>query len=140
MRLEKKMATLLVAILIAMMGVMPALAVNPTTNLTVTVEEIISITVDQATLAFGVQAPGVESTPPLTTTVTNAGNVGVYITSELSSTDGSHAWYSVTVDPVVIIPVLGTFEYDVTVTVPVIAPAADDYSATLTFFAGTTPP
>lgn len=88
---KKTMATLLVATLIAIAGVMPALAADTATvPMTVTVPKIISITASPSTISFGTVTPG---TPAPATddpvVVTNTGNVNVKITVSVEGTDKS---------------------------------------------------
>ena len=91
MRLDKKMATLLAAILIAMMGVMPVLAADTASiPMTVTVVKIISITASPSTISFGTVTPGTAA--PATddpVVVTNTGNVDVTIEVSVEGTDES---------------------------------------------------
>ncbi len=118
---KKTMTTILAAVLIAMIGVMPALATNPEVTLQVTVAEIISITITDptspVTLDFGTPIPGVESDSQ-SITITNTGNVAVYITHDVTG-DASAEWYTVTDVTSMPIAIDATSVHGVTVTVPV---------------------
>ena len=85
------MSTLLAAILIAMMGVMPALAADTASiPMTVTVVKIISITASPSTISFGTVTPGTAG--PATddpVVVTNTGNVDVTIEVSVEGTADS---------------------------------------------------
>jgi len=87
MRLEKKMATLLAAILIAIAGVMPALA-DPTASVLLTVEvvSIISIKIISPVppddVDFGTPRPG--ESPTAIITIENDGDVDVTVSETVS--------------------------------------------------------
>jgi len=91
MRLEKKIiATLLAAILIAIVGVMPALADNPVeVSMTVNVMElqVVSINVSPDSISFPNVTQGGATEALEAVVITNDGNVYVNITASVIGTD-----------------------------------------------------
>ena len=77
------MATLLAAVLLAMMGVLPALAGSTASvPLTVTVIPVVSISVEPTSVDFGGVGPG--TTQNATIDINNDGDVNVTVTAEIS--------------------------------------------------------
>ena len=110
------MATLLAAVLIAMMGIMPALA-PPTASVPLTVTvfvPIISISVDPTSVDFGTPRPG--DAPTAKIVITNNGNVDVTVSETVS---GTFFIANLAVSGTYVsIAISGTGDADLTLTIP----------------------
>ena len=147
MRLKSKtMATLLVAVLIAIAGVMTALAADDTVTLTASVEAAtLSITASGG--AFGPVTPGTPATgTPLDIVITGEPTWSVDLSADLSETEEffEAAVDGLTIDGTVADDWESTVLVEVSPSLPLVftppaGAAAGGYSATLVIFAEYTP-